>query len=118
MPTTQTSPWDAADHLNTVDEIVAYLEAALEDGDPQLIAAALGDIARSAGMTKVASASGLGRESLYKALSSQGNPAFATVLKVIQTLGLQLSVEPRDIPALAGHRNFWASGFTPVAGLP
>ena len=52
MPTIRTTPWDAADHLNTVDDIVAYLEAALEDGDPQLITAALGDIARSAGMTR------------------------------------------------------------------
>ncbi|MCY4431915.1 MAG: putative addiction module antidote protein [Rhodospirillales bacterium] len=95
MPTIRTTVWDAADHLNTVEDIAAYLEAALEDGDPQLIIAALGDIARSAGMTKVAATAGLGRESLYKALSSQGNPAFATVLKVIQSLGLQLSVEPR-----------------------
>ena len=117
MPTIRTTPWDAADHLNTVEDIVAYLEAALEDGDPQLVSAALGDIARSAGMTKVASASGLGRESLYKALSSQGNPAFATVLRVIQSLGLQLSVEPRDTSAPASHRNFWASGFTPIASL-
>ncbi len=117
MPTIRTTPWDAADHLNTVDDIVAYLEAAFEDGDPQLIAAALGDIARSAGMTRVASTSGLARESLYKALSSQGNPAFATVLKVIQSLGLQLSVQPRDTSAHVSHRNFWDSGFTPIVVL-
>ena len=117
MPTIRTTPWDAADHLNTVDDIVAYLEAALEDGDPQLVTAALGDIARSAGMTRVASATGVGRESLYKALSSQGNPAFATVLKVIQSLGLQLSVEPRNTSAHTSHRNFWDSGFTPIVGL-
>ena len=98
MPTARTSPWDAADHLNTPEDIAAYLEAAFEDGDPQLIAAALGDAARSKGMTKIASTSGLARESLYKALSSEGNPAFVTVLKVVQSLGLQLSVIPSGAP--------------------
>lgn len=85
-------PWDAADFLEEEEDIVAYLEAAFEDGDPQLITAALGDIARSRGMTKVASKAGLGRESLYKALSRDGNPALVTVLKVMQALGLQLRV--------------------------
>lgn len=88
-------PWDAADYLEEEEDIVAYLEAAFEDGDPQLITAALGDIARSRGMTKVASKTGLGRESLYKALSRDGNPALATVLKVMHALGLQLRVTRR-----------------------
>lgn len=92
MTTTPTRPWDAADHLESDDDIVAYLEAAFEDGDPALIAAALGDIARVRGMTKVATDAGLGRESLYKALSPAGNPEFATVLKVMQALGLGLRV--------------------------
>ena len=70
--------------------MVAYLEAALEDGDPALVAAALGDIARAKGMTQVAKDAGLGRESLYKALSPAGNPEFATILKVVSALGLQL----------------------------
>ncbi len=87
-----TRPWDAADYLEEEDDIVAYLEAAFDDGDPQLIAAALGDVARSRGMARVASRTGLGRESLYKALSPEGNPAFATVLKVMQALGLRLRV--------------------------
>ena len=90
MTKTRTRPWDAADFLENEEEIVAYLEAAFEDGDPQLIAAALGDIARSQGMAKVALKSGLSRESLYKALSPEGNPGFATVLKVVQALGLRL----------------------------
>ena len=90
MATTATRPWDPADHLETDEDIVAYLEAAFEDGDPTLIAAALGDVARARGMTKIAADAGLGRESLYKALSPNGNPEFATVLKVMHTLGLRL----------------------------
>jgi probable addiction module antidote protein len=89
----ETTRWDIADHLKTDEEIAAYLEAVLEDGDPSLIAAALGDIARVKGMTKVARKAGLGRESLYKALSRDGNPEFATVLKVIRSLGLRLHIE-------------------------
>ena len=92
MATTRTRPWDAADHLESDKDIVAYLEAAFEDGDPAVIAAALGDIARARGMTKVATDAGLGRESLYKALSPTGNPELATVLKVMQALGLGLRV--------------------------
>ena len=75
---------------------MAYLESALQDGDPQLVAAALGDIARAKGMSQIARDAGLGRESLYKALSSSGNPELATVLKVISALGLQLHVSPTD----------------------
>lgn len=90
MTTIQTYPWDAADHLETKEAMAAYLEAALEDGDPALVVAALGDIARSKGMTNIARETGLGRESLYKALSLEGNPELATVLKVIQALGLRL----------------------------
>ncbi|MCJ7796904.1 MAG: putative addiction module antidote protein [Thermoleophilia bacterium] len=70
--------------------MVAYLEAALEENDASLVAAALGDIARAKGMTQVARETGLGRESLYKALSAEGNPEFATVLKVVRALGLRL----------------------------
>jgi probable addiction module antidote protein len=90
MATTKTLPWDAAEHLATEEDRAAYLEAALEDGDPALVAAALGDIARAKGMTQVAREAGLGRESLYKALSAEGNPELATVLKVVKALGLRL----------------------------
>ena len=89
-----TRPWDAAEHLETDEDMAAYLEAALEEGDPALIFAVLGDIARAKGMTGVARNAGLGRESLYKTLSPDGNPRFATVLKVVQTLGLQLHAAP------------------------
>ena len=90
MAKTKTKPWDPADHLKTEKDIVAYLEAALEDDDSALVAAALGDIARAKGMTDIARETGLGRESLYKALSAEGNPEFSTVLKVVRALGLRL----------------------------
>jgi probable addiction module antidote protein len=90
MARTKTHPWDAADHLATEEDKAAYLEAALLEDDAALIAAALGDIARASGMTDVARETGLGRESLYKALSPGGNPEFATVLKVVRALGLSL----------------------------
>jgi probable addiction module antidote protein len=80
MPKTRTRPWDAAEHLETEEDMAAFLEAALEEGDPSLVAAVLGDIARAKGMTQIANATGLGRESLYKALSPGGNPEFATIL--------------------------------------
>jgi probable addiction module antidote protein len=91
----QTHPWDAAEHLETKEDMAAYLQAALEDGDPALVVAALGDIARSKGMTHISRETGLGRESLYKALSMEGNPEFATVLKVLQALGLRLQATIR-----------------------
>ncbi len=92
MATTQTRPWDPAEHLETEEDMAAYLNVALEVGDLGLIMAALGDIARARRMTTVAQETGLGRESLYKSLSSNGNPEFATVLKVVHSLGLQLRV--------------------------
>ncbi len=70
--------------------MAAYLEAALQEGDPRVVAAVLGDIARAKGMTQIAKDAGLGRESLYKALSPDGNPEFATIMKVIAALGLEL----------------------------
>ncbi|HWK46092.1 MAG TPA: addiction module antidote protein [Stellaceae bacterium] len=94
MPKTETLPWDAADHLDSQAAIAAYLNAVLEDGDPALIAAALGDVARSRGMRAVSRETGLGRTSLYKALSAEGRPEFTTVMKVVEALGLRLSVSP------------------------
>lgn len=82
--------WDAAEYLKTEEDMVAYLEAALEENDPTLVSAALGDIAKAKGMTAIAKKTGLGRESLYKALSQEGNPEFSTVMKVISALGLKL----------------------------
>jgi probable addiction module antidote protein len=90
MAKTKTRPWDVAEHLETTEDMAAYLEAALEEGDASLVAAALGDIARAKGIALIARETGLGRESLYKALSPEGNPEFATVLKVVRALGLRL----------------------------
>jgi probable addiction module antidote protein len=88
----ETLPWDAAATLRSKEDIAAYLDAVLEDGDPELLKAALGDIARAKGMTDVARAAGLGRASLYKALSEEGNPEFVTIAKVLRALGFRLSV--------------------------
>jgi len=101
MTKTTTTIWDPATHLTTIEEVAAYLEAALQDGDPQVIAAALGDIARAKGMSQIARQAGVGRESLYKSLSATGNPELATVLKVISVLGLQLHVSATDKPKMA-----------------
>jgi probable addiction module antidote protein len=99
MSKTITTPWDPAEHLATADDMAAYLEAALDDGDPSLVAAALGDIARAKGMTRVARDAGLGRESLDKALSPAGNPEFATIMKVVSALGLKLHAAPAGTEA-------------------
>lgn len=88
----KTRRWDAAESLKTKKDIAAYLDAVLEDGDPELLKAALGDVARAKGMSELARASGLGRANLYKALSSTGNPEFATVAKVVRALGLRLTI--------------------------
>jgi probable addiction module antidote protein len=92
---TRTSPYDVAEHLRTPDEMAAYLDAWFEDApdDAAGIARALGDIARAKGMTQVAKDAGLSRESLYRALSAEGNPSFATVLKVAKALGVRLHAD-------------------------
>ena len=86
----KTTAWNVTNHLKTKEEREAYLNAAFEDGDVSVIAAALGDIAKAEGMSKVAKRTGLGRESLYKALSPDGNPALSTILKVIRAFEFNL----------------------------
>ena len=88
------SRYDTADYLETEEDIRLYLEACQEDGDPALIAAALGDIARARNMTQLAKEAGFTRAGLYKALSAEGNPSFATVFKVAKALGLKITVHP------------------------
>ena len=104
MSKLKTTVWDAAEYLKSDEDITAYLEAAFEDGDPALIAAALGDVARARGMTQIAREAGVGRESLYKALSKDGNPEFSTVLKVMTALGLRLTATPATPPPSRRHR--------------
>ena len=88
------SPFDVVDYFKTPEDIAAYLEAAFEDGDPRVISHALGNVARAKGMSGIARKAGVGRESLYKALSADGNPELATFLKVMQALGLRLHAGP------------------------
>ena len=92
---TKLIPFDSADYLKTEIEMAEYLNACLEDGDAALTAHALGVVARARGMTQIAKETNLGRESLYKALSTDGNPSFATMLKVIDALGMKLIVRPQ-----------------------
>lgn len=84
--------WDILDYLETEEDMVAYLNAALEDGDTSVLAAALGDIARAKGMTQLSKETGITRDGLYKALSPAGNPSFDTVQKVVRALGLKLDI--------------------------
>lgn len=95
MGTVKLRKWDSAEHLKTEEDMVMYLEACMEEAgdDAAFIAKALGNIARAKGMTQLARDTGLGRESLYKALSGEGNPSFATILKVMHALGLRLHPE-------------------------
>jgi probable addiction module antidote protein len=87
----KTTPWDPSEYLDGPKSIAAYLEAAFEDGDPALIATALGDIARAIGMTQLAAQTGVTREALYKALSPNGDPRLSTLLGVVKALGLKLT---------------------------
>ncbi len=114
------SPWDVVDYLKTPQDIALYLEAVFEDGDPNLIAATLGDIARSKGMTAIAAETGLGRESLYKALSPEGNPGFAYVLSVLKALGLRLSPTVSNADSVQDHytSETWDSSLTLAQDSP
>jgi probable addiction module antidote protein len=94
----KTTRFDSAEYLDSAEAISAYLEEALETDDPAFITQALGTVARARGMGQIAKETGLSRESLYKALSAEGNPEFSTVIRVMQALGLRFSVtaaEPR-----------------------
>ena len=92
MKVSELPKFDAAEYLNCAEEIGAYLEEVFESNDPPFITHALGVVARAKGMSDLAKKTGLTRESLYKALSAEGNPEFATVLKVLAALGLRFAV--------------------------
>ncbi|MDQ1186695.1 addiction module antidote protein [Agrobacterium larrymoorei] len=89
---TEISTWDPVDYLNSDEAIIAYLEASFEDGDPKIIAVALGNIARAKGMSQIAKEAGITREALYKSLSEKGDPKLSTLIGVMKALGLRLSV--------------------------
>lgn len=90
--TIKTIRWNVQDHLETEEDCRLYIEACFEeaDDDPAFILKALGDVARAKGMTRIANESGLAREALYRSLSADGNPSFATVMKVLKALGVRL----------------------------
>lgn len=92
MSKVPTRPYDSADYIDSPEAAAAYLDAALEDGDPQIIASTLGDIARSKGMAMIAERTGLAREALYKSLSADGNPRLTTLVSVLKAMGLRLSI--------------------------
>jgi probable addiction module antidote protein len=94
MDAVKFSRYDTADYLKTEEDIAAYLDAVMEDGDPALIAAALGDVAKARNISKLARDTGMSREGIYRALSGEGNPSFATVMKIAGALGLRLSFRP------------------------
>ncbi len=99
----KTRPFDAAEYLEDDEAIVEYLDeamkAAIEDSNPAFLTHALGTVARARGMSQIAKDAGLSRESLYKALGADGNPEFGTVLKVLQALGLKLSIQSQSTAA-------------------
>jgi probable addiction module antidote protein len=88
--------WDMADHINTEEEVCAYLEGALEENDLETLLDVIGAIARSKGMAKVAEKLELNRESLYKSLSREGNPSFMTIARVLDSLGYKLHITPKS----------------------
>ena len=87
--------WDMAEHINDKEDVVAYLEAAFEENNPELILAVFNDIARSKGMTKIAQELKISRRGLYQSLAPDGNPSFKTVLKLLDVLGLQVKLYPK-----------------------
>lgn len=92
----KTKRFDPAEYLDSAEAITVYMSEALETGDPSFVADALGVVARARGMSEIARTTGLSRESLYRALSADGNPELATVMRVLRALGLRFSITPAD----------------------
>ena len=88
------APYDTADYLKTEEDIAGYIDAVLEENDPELLIVALGDVARARGMSNLAKDVGASREHLYRSLSDTGNPSAITLLKIIKALGIQLHATP------------------------
>jgi probable addiction module antidote protein len=94
MMITKTKTFDVAEFLEDEETIAEYLNMALEDPNPEMLLLAIRNIARARGMTQLARDTGLGRESLYKALSEGAKPRYDTILKVVRALGVKLHAEP------------------------
>jgi len=94
MKPVKTTVWDPAEYLETPEQVAIYLEDIFKSGDSNLIITAIGDVARSRGMSKIADDTKRGRESLYKSLSQEGNPSFDTIMKVLSALGFGLRPVP------------------------
>jgi len=92
---TGTTAYDVADYLTSPQRIAAYLELALEEGEPTAISTALGNVARAKGMTRLAKETGLTREALYRALAPEGNPTLSTFTAVLDALGLKMRIDPK-----------------------
>jgi probable addiction module antidote protein len=92
----ETYEWDMAENINTKEEVIAYLQGAIEENDTETLFDVIGAIARSKGMVAVAKELGLSRESLYKSLSAGGNPSFSTVLRVLDLLGYRMQIMPKS----------------------
>jgi probable addiction module antidote protein len=92
----KTKKFDVLEHLKTVEEQIAYLEAALEQDDPSFIAAAIGDVAKARGVSEFAKESKLSREAIYKAFRPGGNPTLETINKALKPLGMRLTLAPRE----------------------
>ena len=90
----KTAPFDTAKHLDSEEMIASYLNAALEEDDPELFLVALGNVAKARGMARIAELSGLGRESLYKALAPGAKPRYDTVMKLARAVGVKLTAVP------------------------
>lgn len=95
----KTTAWDPIDTLTSPEAERAYLEAAFEDGDPALIAAAIGDIARARGISQIAKDAGLSREVMYKSFRKEGNPTLETLSSVVKAMGFKLAITGANIDA-------------------
>ena len=98
MKPTETRAWDPAEHVLSDEAAAAYVNAAFEDGDPALIAAAIGDVARARGISELAREANLSRESLFRALNGSESPDFGTILKLLKIFGMTLSVTKSEVP--------------------
>ena len=103
------SKFEVYEFLDNDELIAGYMEEILKDGDPKLILSALNDIAKAKGMSKLAEKSGLGRESMYKALKPDAKPRFETIMKIIQAMGFTLSVQTPPPEALAEDKSKYKS---------